>query len=143
MTAQHLRFQKFLDRNKIVYFSAREVLYLGAMNAYLRCNAIPEESLWPNIIPALRAADEIRARVGVPLKILSAYRNENYNRAIGGTKGSFHTQFRALDLTARIAIPDLYRAAIAVREAKIFDGGVGRYPGFVHIDNGPHRNWNG
>jgi uncharacterized protein YcbK (DUF882 family) len=30
-----------------------------------------------------------------------------------------------------------------VREAKIFDGGIGRYPGFIHIDNGPHRNWNG
>jgi uncharacterized protein YcbK (DUF882 family) len=143
MTQEHIRFQRFLDRHKIVSFSAKEVLYLGAMNSYLRCNAIPEDSLWPNIIAALHAAEEIRTRIGVPVKILSAYRNAAYNRAIGGAKNSLHTQFRALDITAKIAIPDLHRAAVAVRNDGFFDGGIGKYPGFIHIDNGPNRNWNG
>jgi N-acetylmuramoyl-L-alanine amidase len=143
MTEAHVRFQRFLNRHKVIYFSAKEVLFLGASNTFLRCNEIPPDALWPNILPAIKAADEIRARVGVPVRILSGYRNAAYNRAVGGARNSLHTQFRALDLTARIAIPDLHRAAVAVRNDGIFDGGIGVYTGFIHIDNGPRRNWHG
>jgi uncharacterized protein YcbK (DUF882 family) len=137
-------FQSFLDRNKIKHFSAREVLFLGASNAWLKLNSVPEPSLWPNILPALSAADELRRRLGKPVQILSAYRNLAYNRAIGGARNSFHTQFRALDLTAKAPIPELARLAKQIRLEKIFTGGLGVYPGFIHIDSrSANADWHG
>lgn len=136
-------FQKLLDRQGIKHFSADEVFYLGASNSHLKCNSIPPEAIWSNIIPTLYAADAIRERLGVPIKILSAYRNEAYNKAVGGAKNSMHTRFMALDITAKIPIPELTRIAKQVRDEKIFSGGIGVYTGFVHIDCGPLRNWRG
>ena len=136
-------FQKLLDRQGIKHFSAKEIFFLGASNSHLKCNSTPPEAIWANIIPTLYAADAIRERLGVPIKILSAYRNEAYNRAVGGAKNSMHTRFMALDITAKVAIPELAKIAKQVRDEKIFSGGIGVYPGFVHIDCGPLRNWHG
>jgi uncharacterized protein YcbK (DUF882 family) len=137
-------FQSFLDRNGIEFFSAKEVLYLGASNAWLKLNSTPEPSLWPNILPALSAADELRRRLGKPIQILSAFRNPAYNRAIGGARNSQHTQFRALDLTAKVPIPELAALAKQIRTEKIFTGGLGIYPGFIHLDSRPtNADWRG
>lgn len=137
-------FQAFLDRNRIEFFSAKEVLFLGASNAWLKLNTLPDPSLWPNILPALCAADELRRRLGKPIQILSAYRNPAYNRAIAGALRSQHTQFRALDLTAKVPIPDLVKLAKQIRTEKLFTGGLGIYPGFIHIDGrGTNADWRG
>jgi len=137
-------FQSFLDRNRIQFFTAREVLFLGASNAWLKLNTAPDPSLWPNILPALAAADELRRRLGRPVQILSAYRNPSYNRAIGGALRSQHTQFRALDLTARVPIPELAKLAKQIRQEKLFTGGIGTYPGFIHIDSrATNTDWRG
>jgi uncharacterized protein YcbK (DUF882 family) len=137
-------FQSFLDRNNIEHFTAREVLFLGASNAWLKLNTVPDPSLWPNILPALSAADELRRRLGRPLQILSAYRNPAYNRAIGGARNSQHTQFRALDLTAKVPIPELAKLAKQIRAEKLFTGGIGIYPGFIHIDSrATNADWRG
>jgi uncharacterized protein YcbK (DUF882 family) len=137
-------FQSFLDRNQIEFFTAREVLFLGASNAWLKLNTVPDPSLWPNILPALSAADELRRRLGKPIQILSGYRNPAYNRAIGGARNSQHTQFRALDLTARVPIPELAKLAKQIRTEKIFTGGLGIYPGFIHLDSRPtNADWRG
>ena len=137
-------FQSFLDRNRIQFFTAREVLFLGASNAWLKLNTAPDPSLWPNILPALAAADELRRRLGRPVQILSAYRNPSYNRAIGGARNSQHAQFRALDLTAKVPIPELAKLAKQIRTEKIFTGGLGTYPGFIHLDSRPtNADWRG
>jgi N-acetylmuramoyl-L-alanine amidase len=137
-------FQSFLDRNQIEHFTAREVLFLGASNSWLKLNTVPDPSLWPNILPALAAADELRRRLGKPIQILSAYRNPAYNRAIGGARNSQHAQFRALDLTAKVPIPELARLAKQIRQEKIFTGGLGTYPGFIHLDSRPtNADWRG
>jgi uncharacterized protein YcbK (DUF882 family) len=137
-------FQAFLDRNSIEHFTAKEVLFLGASNAWLKLNTHPEPALWPNILPALCAASALRRRLGKPLQILSAYRNPAYNRAIGGARNSQHTQFRALDLTAKVPIPELVRLAKQIRSEKLFTGGIGIYPGFIHIDGrGTNADWRG
>lgn len=137
-------FQQFLDRNNIEFFTAREVLFLGNSNTWLKLNTTPEPTLWPNILPALAAADELRRRLGRPIQILSAYRNLPYNRAIGGARASQHTQFRALDLTAKVPIPELARLARQIRAEKLFTGGLGTYPGFIHIDSRrANADWHG
>ena len=137
-------FQRLLDEAGVKYFKAHEVLYLGGMNGYLRANAIPERNLWTNILPAIKAADEIRERIGRPITILSGYRNQRYNQLIGGASKSLHMEFKALDLTAKMSIPELARVAKQVRELGIFVGGVGIYNGFVHIDcRGKNTDWHG
>jgi hypothetical protein len=137
-------FQQFLDRNGIEFFTAREVLFLGTSNSWLKLNAPPEPALWPNILPALSAADELRRRLGRPIQILSAYRNAAYNRAIGGARNSQHCKFTALDLTARVPIPELAKLARQIRTEKLYTGGLGTYPGFIHIDSRPtNTDWRG
>ena len=76
----------------------------------------------------------VREQVGA-LSLLSIYRNGAYNHAVGGARGSIHMQFRACDVRP-LACPveRLHRAVLRVRDEAIFLGGVGRYPGFVHVD---------
>ena len=137
-------FQQFLDRNGIGHFTAKEVLFLGNSNSWLKLNTVPDPTLWPNILPALAAADELRRRLGKPIQILSAFRNAAYNRAIGGARNSQHTKFTALDLTAKVPIPELARLARQIRTEKLYTGGLGIYPGFIHIDGrGTNADWRG
>jgi hypothetical protein len=144
MEGQIKDFQALLDKQGIRYFSAKELFYLGASNADLQLNSIPPRELWTNIIPAAHALDVVRMRLGKPIRILSAYRNEAYNRAIGGERNSFHTRFMALDFTADAPTHELARLAKAVRKDGIFSGGIGIYRSFIHIDcRGYSANWNG
>jgi hypothetical protein len=144
MTQAHIDFQKLLDRQGIKYFSAKEVLTLGASNSYLRCNRIPARALWADIIPTLYAADAIRERLGVPVRIISAYRNEKYNKAIGGALHSYHVKFMALDIIAKVPVPEIVKIAKQVRAEGIFSGGIGIYAGFVHIDcRSKNTDWHG
>jgi len=116
-------------------------------------NSLPHESLWPNIVPTLVVADELRELVGVPLTITSAYRSPAYNAAVGGEANSFHMRFMALDLIpAGISPRSLAAAAKKLRGRTFkvpntnahftFRGGIGTYSSFVHIDTrGYDANW--
>lgn len=87
---------------------------------------------------ALAAAFEaLRAAVGLPLRVLSAYRTPAYNAAVGGSPNSQHVQGRALDLQPPDGWTPLQLAAVARDIPEIV--GVGFYParGFVHIDVRP------
>ena len=80
--------------------------------------------------------DEIRARLGTSVIILSAYRSESYNACIKGAPRSQHKRFCALDLAARGgSVADWWRVAREVRDSSPdFAGGIGRYNSFVHVD---------
>lgn len=122
----------------IRHFSASELLTLGASNAWLQCNTEPPEELWPNIVQTVKMADEIRHKFGGALRVLSAYRNSEYNRKVGGASQSQHLFFRAMDLEPLNGeIEKLHRVAKVVRDRFGF-GGVGLYRWGVHIDS---RNW--
>lgn len=133
------RFQALLDAEGIRYFSASEVFYLGGSNARLKLNTPPPERLWKNIIPTLRVLDEVREAIG-GLLLNSIYRNEAYNRAVGGATGSYHMQFRACDvMPVRATVAELHAAVLRLRNLGRFKGGVGRYPSFVHVDTRGHN----
>jgi uncharacterized protein YcbK (DUF882 family) len=128
------RMQQLLTREGIRFFSAGEVLFLGASNATLKLNTEPPESLWPNIVPTLKVLDMAREQVG-RISLISIYRNLAYNRAVGGSPGSIHMRFAAADARPLDAEPrDLYRVIMNLRGEGAFRGGVGRYPKFVHVD---------
>ena len=100
-----------------------------------------------------------------PVTVLSGYRTVAYNRSVGGAVGSYHiyTAGGASDQARSL----LRGVAVDVRAAKGGPlswhlwaqehrqrstylaprgrGGVGYYPtsGFVHLDTGPRRNWQG
>lgn len=85
--------------------------------------------------------ETIRAATGgLPIAINSAFRTIDYNRAVGSTDGSQHPAGRALD----IRHPKLTPAQLHVEIIHLYTarklphlGGLGLYPGFVHIDVRP------
>jgi hypothetical protein len=101
-------------------------------------------------VPALRhlcteVLEPLREQFG-PCDVMSGYRHTAYNSRIGGAKFSqhiydLHPGSVAADLTFRRGRPaDWAEAAEPLCEA----GGLGRYSGFVHVDNRSGRaRWSG
>lgn len=86
------------------------------------------------------AFEQVRAAVGAPIRIGSAYRTPDYNRQIGGARHSQHCDGRALDLypPAGWILPRfaaVIRAVADDRASPIY--GLGIYPTFVHLDIRP------
>jgi uncharacterized protein YcbK (DUF882 family) len=73
-----------------------------------------------------------------PIKILSGYRTETYNKKIGGAKFSQHVQGRALDLRPPDGVDvDTFYNTIRANVDSLGIHGLGRYTTFVHIDVRP------
>lgn len=84
---------------------------------------------------------QLRNNLGKPIYITSAYRNESYNKKVGGVSNSQHLLGKAVD----IIVKDMATHELG-RQAKIVGfKGVGIYKDFVHIDvrEGPEANWIG
>lgn len=93
------------------------------------CRELPPGGMSPGLIDKL---EELRSRVGKPLRITSGYRCPAHNAAVGGVAKSQHVQGTAADvLAAGIGVDKLAEAAEAIGF-----GGIGRYErqGFVHVD---------
>ncbi|OAI56077.1 hypothetical protein AYO49_04885 [Verrucomicrobiaceae bacterium SCGC AG-212-N21] len=108
------------------------------------CNTLPPRDHWKNMVPTLRVADELRERLGVPLAtIASAYRSPAYNATCPGAAAhSYHTRNMALDLVFDCASEKVAKAAETLRTEGFFAGGIGRYPGFTHVDTrGKSADW--
>ncbi|MEL6126406.1 MAG: DUF882 domain-containing protein [Pseudomonadota bacterium] len=99
----------------------------------------------PALIDIMAAAHR-RMETDQPYQLLSGYRSESTNALLrrsnrGVARNSYHTKGMAADLKlANRGTWDMYRAAVACA-----GGGVGRYrrSGFVHMDCGPIRTWQG
>lgn len=144
---------EFIDRLNLRHFKGQEIADYAKRTRGKVTNSLPPEALWPNIIPTLIVADELRERLGVPLTITSAYRSPAYNAAVGGEPGSYHMRFQALDIIPGDGlVKSLASLARKLRGTKFkvpgsndsftWRGGIGQYPGFVHIDcRGHDANW--
>lgn len=92
--------------------------------------------LMGNVIELAEQLQVIRDYIGEPVYINSAYRTPAHNKKVGGAKDSQHLKAKAADITAK-SVPPLEMARIVeklIREGMIKIGGVGVYPGFVHVD---------
>ena len=105
--------------------------------------AVPKAS-----VPALKRLCEdvlepLRERFG-PCTVMSGYRPTAYNRSIGGARFSqhiydLHPNTVAADLIFARGRPGEWADAA---EPLLQRGGLGRYPGFVHVDNrGTKARW--
>ncbi|MDI7865324.1 N-acetylmuramoyl-L-alanine amidase [Rhizobiaceae bacterium n13] len=144
------RYEAFIRGLGLSHFVPAEFLFLGNSNAPgARCsgkNALPPENLWGNIAKTARMLDEIRKRLGAPIRILSCYRNTAYNTCVGGEPNSLHMRFNAIDWHCDAGTVDRWhQVAREVRQSNPqFAGGIGRYPrqGFIHVDTrGANADW--
>ena len=145
----YAEFSAFVSSLGLRFFSARELLYPGGSNESGPCagrNGPPPQQLWRNIASTARMLDEIRARLGAPIRILSGYRNPAYNSCVGGKPGSLHLTFNALDWTCvEGSVDDWHQVAVTVRrEHPEYAGGIGLYRSskFIHVDTrGNDADW--
>lgn len=138
----------FIREQNLRHFRPDEILFLGDSHhnpdsdAY-GLNSPPPEELWENAVAPMRVIDNIREIAKVPCAVLSGYRSNEYNAAIGGSPRSQHKLFRAFDIKAWGATPRQLRdIARELRESGMFTGGIGLYSTFIHIDNrGTNADW--
>ena len=142
--------KSYADLN-IRNFMPHEFLTMGGANGNPNANcfnknALPPRSLWPNMRALAVALEEIRNRLGAPIKLTSVYRSKAYNQCLSGTaSNSFHMRFKAADFQCAAGSPrDWQRVARAVRADGVFAGGIGIYKSFVHVDvRGYAADWDG
>ena len=88
---------------------------------------------------AMNRLQGLRDIVGAPMLVTSGYRSPAHNRAVGGVEDSRHLRGEAFDIAMANHDPAEFEAL--AREMGFT--GFGFYPdkGFMHIDEGPPREW--
>lgn len=88
-------------------------------------------------------AETIRQALGVPVRVTSGCRCEKHNRAVGGTKGSFHMKGKAADLSCSLGALKMFETVKRLKEeGKLPDMEyciLYRGRNFIHIDCGKKR----
>ena len=137
------QYKQFLAGLRLRHFAPEEILRQADRTRGGVRNSIPPEELWDNIVPTLWIADIGRRALGTPVTITSAYRSEEYNQAVGGASRSQHKRNGALDLVPPGATPaDFFWVLQGLRAAGAFEGGLGLYSSFVHVDTrGENATW--
>ncbi|MBI4509407.1 MAG: DUF882 domain-containing protein [Deltaproteobacteria bacterium] len=108
----------------------------------------PAEWIEERLRPLCEALEILRAELGDrPMRVLSGYRTEGFNRAVGGTPSSQHLHGRAADFTVDglTSRQVLTQARLLYKAGKLRLGGLGLYPEFVHVDvrGGRVMRWSG
>lgn len=141
-------FQAFFEERlpDIRHFKWHEFLIKGGSHGTNGLNTDPPRELWENVLPLARALDEFREQVGVPVVLTSVYRSPKYNASIGGATRSQHMAFTAADFKVvgggAGVTGDWASRMKTLRSSGLFEGGVGIYRSFVHIDvRGTRANW--
>jgi hypothetical protein len=134
----------YLQSLKLKRVTPGQVIAAHAKNRGRVWNSLPPKSQWKNMAPTLRAVDRVAAELDMPVqKIISAYRSRSYNaRCPGAASGSWHQANVAVDVEFPVSASVVAHTAKRIRDKGYFKGGIGRYPGFTHIDTrGANQNW--
>lgn len=96
---------------------------------------VPEELL-PNVRKLAEQLQVLRDHLKEPININSAYRHKDYNQRIGGKPSSQHLTASAADITVRSMSPRKLKGVVEklIKQKKLYFGGIGLYPGFLHVD---------
>jgi uncharacterized protein YcbK (DUF882 family) len=82
----------------------------------------------------IKALEELRILVGLPIKVLCGCRCVTHNSEIGGAKDSMHICGKAADIRINLPLKEFFDLCERVPAFK--NGGIGIYPdeGFIHVD---------
>jgi hypothetical protein len=129
-------YAKYLSSLRLRHIGTEDVIAAHAKTKGNLWNNLPPRSLWKNMGRTLWVADEVAHRLGGSIKeVTSAYRSPSYNaRCLGAKPNSFHKSNFALDLKFYASPSTVVRIARSVRSEGRYQGGIGRYSGFTHID---------
>ena len=101
------------------------------------CNGFPVEPEEKMV----RAVDEIRRRLGIPVSIGSGVRCQKHNAAVGGVSNSKHLLGKAADLHSAASPAKMKEVA---EEVMGNTGGIGLYDWGIHVDTREvYARWNG
>lgn len=81
----------------------------------------------------VRALQDLRDMINQPIHVNSGCRCPAHNEAVGGAKNSYHMKGMAADIACRWIGPKQLRA-FAIQVPEFYNGGIGLYPGFLHVD---------
>lgn len=101
----------------------------------MRCRHCGELVVSVRLMDALEA---LRGSVGRPLTVVSGYRCQEHNKAVGGAAKSLHLDGMAADIRA---VTPLARVELIHQAGQFGLNGVGVYRTFVHLDIGRRRYW--
>lgn len=83
----------------------------------------------PELVEKLQ---KLRERLGLPIKVTSAFRCEERNNEVGGAENSQHLTGRAADISLNNQKLDIIQIRNLAR--KIGFTGIGLYDSFIHLD---------
>lgn len=111
------KFAQFIASLGLKHFNYKELL----VGRYRPLNTPPPEKLWHNIAPTIAVLDVLRDEFGASIKLISAYRSEDYNDPVksgnaGRKPGSTHQAFSALDFQVTGVKPDTVKAKLRAWE---------------------------
>ncbi|GAA5482533.1 YcbK family protein [Haloferula sargassicola] len=126
----------FLSSIGLRNLTARQVIESHAKKHGPVWNTLPPRSMWDNMVPTLKVIDRIGLELGQPVtEIISAYRCPAYNaRCAGAASGSWHKKNYAIDVVFPARPSVVAATARRLRGEGVFQGGVGRYATFTHVD---------
>lgn len=105
------------------------------------CSCCGEAVINPQLLIGLEL---LREYVGKPIVVTCGYRCPRHNAEVGGVENSYHTKGMAADIYV-VGLTPFELAGQAARVPLFLNGGIGIYPsrGFVHVDVGRKRRWQG
>lgn len=139
-----LRYANYIKGLKLVNVTPRMVLSPHFKTRGSTRNSLPPRYMWKNIAPALRVIDLMASRMRRPVSdLLSIYRSPSYNRAVRGKSRSYHMSNIAVDMQFKGVSPRTVAAhARRLRAEGVFNGGIGTYSTFTHVDTrGAKADW--
>ena len=103
-----------------------------------RCNdgtPVPKR-FYTNVATLASQLQILRDELDEPIHINSAYRHPEYNERIGGRPESQHLTASAADITVKSKTPKQLKIIVErlIKQKKLHFGGIGLYPGFLHVD---------
>lgn len=135
---------KYLTSLKLQRVSPSQVIEAHAKSKGSVWNSLPPKQWWDRMGYVLKVTDRVAREMNVSqVEIISAYRSPSYNARCSGAKtGSWHQANVAVDVKFPVRASKVTSTARELRDLGLFQGGVGGYWNFTHIDaRGKNVNW--
>jgi hypothetical protein len=136
----------YLQSIKLQRITVRQIIEAHAKQHGSVWNCLPSREMWVQMSPTLKVIDRVALELNQPVtEIVSAYRAPSYNALCPGAKsGSWHQVNVACDVRFPASPYQVTAVTRNLRSRGLFQGGVGSYSGFTHVDTrGQNEDWSG